>query len=302
MMSHHVYYQLARLGLLGLYVILPSLWPSRGALAPQAPAEPVSPTFKRKRATEPTPCAGLTHNPPCALCEHEATHPPPPPPGRPDPMPPPHRRPWASDTARPFCPHGGCAYRGWLGLGNLHAMGQPSGGPWRQVYWRSCHGSFLETHGTLFHGKRLSSVELIGRVLACLAEGLGIRATARVFEVAPNTVLGWRVEAAAHLQTFSCYFLCDVHGRQGQLDESYAVLRAVQAGHLSEAEAIQRLARSPSWVWTAMDPENKLLLVMDMGPRPLAMAQRVGHQVGQVWALDGVSLFLTDGFREYRAA
>jgi hypothetical protein len=26
------------------------------------------------------------------------------------------------------------------------------------------------------------------RVLACLAEGLGIRATARVFEVAPNTV------------------------------------------------------------------------------------------------------------------
>jgi hypothetical protein len=35
----------------------------------------------------------------------------------------------------------------------------------------------LETHGTLFHGKRLS-VELIVRVLACLAEGLGIRATA----------------------------------------------------------------------------------------------------------------------------
>jgi hypothetical protein len=26
-------------------------------------------------------------------------------------------------------------------------------------------------------------------VLACLAEGLGLRATARVFEVAPNTVL-----------------------------------------------------------------------------------------------------------------
>ena len=34
------------------------------------------------------------------------------------------------------------------------------------------------------------------RVLACLAEGLGMRATARVFEVDPNTVLGWLVEAA----------------------------------------------------------------------------------------------------------
>jgi len=60
----------------------------------------------------------------------------------------------------------------------------------------------LETHGTLFHGKRLS-VELIVRVLACLAEGLGIRATARVFEVDPNTVLSWLVEAAEQLPVFS---------------------------------------------------------------------------------------------------
>ena len=84
-----------------------------------------------------------------------------------------------------FCPHDGCDYRGWLGLGNLRANGHPSGGPWRQLYCRSCRGYFLETHGTMFHGKRLS-VERIVRVLACLAEGLGIRATARVFEVDAN--------------------------------------------------------------------------------------------------------------------
>jgi transposase-like protein len=50
-------------------------------------------------------------------------------------------------------------------------------------------------------------VELIVRVLACLAEGLGIRATAQVFEVDPNTVLPWLVEAAEHLCAFSCDFL-----------------------------------------------------------------------------------------------
>jgi hypothetical protein len=44
----------------------------------------------------------------------------------------------------------------------------------------------LETHGTIFHGKQ-AAVELIVRVVACLAEGLGIRATARVFEVNPTT-------------------------------------------------------------------------------------------------------------------
>lgn len=35
----------------------------------------------------------------------------------------------------------------------------------------------------------LQRVELIVRVLACLAEGLGIRAPARVCEVDPNTAL-----------------------------------------------------------------------------------------------------------------
>jgi len=46
-------------------------------------------------------------------------------------------------------------------------------------------------------------VELIVRVVACLAEGLGIRATARVFEVAPTTVLQWWVEAAEQLRAFA---------------------------------------------------------------------------------------------------
>jgi transposase-like protein len=61
-------------------------------------------------------------------------------------------------------------------------------------------GIFPEHHGTIFHRKR-ASVELIVRVLARLAEGLGIRATARVFEVALNTVLHWLVEAAEHLKS-----------------------------------------------------------------------------------------------------
>jgi IS1 family transposase len=156
-------------------------------------------------------------------------------------------------------------------------------------------------HGTILHGKRIA-VELIVQVLACLAEGLGIRATAGVFEVDANTVLQWLMEAVDQLQAFSRYFLCDVHVRQGQLDELYAVLRAVKDGELSEDEAIQCLERSPCWVWTALDPETKLLLVIDVGTRILAMAQCVVHQVVQVLAPDCVPLFLTDGFREYMTA
>jgi hypothetical protein len=183
----------------------------------------------------------------------------------------------------------------------LRANGHPSGGPWRQFHCTACDSYFLETHGTIFHGKQ-AAVELIVRVLACLAEGLGIRATARVFEVAPNTVLQWLVEAAEQLRAFSAYFLCDLHLEQLQLDELYTVLREVKDGNLSEDEAIRRLERSPYWVWTAMDPQSKLLVVMDVGTRTLAIAQRVVHQVTEVLAPGCVPLFVTDGLKEYGTA
>ncbi len=89
---------------------------------------------------------------------------------------------------------------------------------------------------------------------------------------------------------------------QLQLDELYAVLRELKAGEISDEEAIKRLERSPCWVWTAMDPKSKLLVVVDVGSRTLAMAQRVVHQVTQVLAPGCVLLFLTDGFKEYRTA
>jgi hypothetical protein len=195
MIPHHVYYQLAIVGCLWLCIILHYIWPSRDAVRLQLPNASVPPRFKRKRTSDPKPFEGLTQRPHCAACAYDTPHPTAPPPRRPDAMPPTNRRPCAIDTSMHCCPHAGCDYRGWLGLGNLRANGHPSGGPWRQLYCRSCDGYFLETHGTLLHGKRLA-VELIVRVLACLAEGLGIRATARVFEVDPNTVLQWLVEAA----------------------------------------------------------------------------------------------------------
>ena len=139
-------------------------------------------------------------------------------------------------------------------------------------------------------------------MLACLAEGLGIRATARVFDVAPNTVLDWLVEAAEQLRAFSAYVLCDLHVKQLQLDELYAVLSAVKEGTMSKAKAIKRLSRSPHWVWVAIDPVTKLLVAIDVGERTLAMAQRFVHQVAQVLAPDCTPLFLTDGFREYLTA
>jgi IS1 family transposase len=110
------------------------------------------------------------------------------------------------------------------------------------------------------------------------------------------------VEAAEQLKAFSAYFLRELPLKQVQLDELYAVLSAVKDGDMSAAEAIERLSRSPHWVWTAIDPESKLLLNVQVGDRTLAMAQAVLHQIAQLLAPGCVPLFLSDGYPHYLTA
>ena len=298
MVSPLFFYQLTLIALVWLCVMLHWMWPSDSAACPTLP-EPLPPRPKRKR--EPKPFVGLTTKPHCDACAHATDSRPQAPAAPPPRIVPIRGRRRQVDTSSHFCPNPDCAYRGWVGWGNLRANGHPDGSPWRQLLCVGCRRYFLETLGTLFHGKR-ASVELIVRVLACLAEGLGIRGTARVFEVDPNTVLQWLVEAAEQLQTFSHHVLHDVRVRQVQLDELFALLSAVKDGTVSEAEAIERLERSPQWVWVALDPESKLLLAINVGDRTLAMAQHMVHSVAQVLAPDCAPLFLTDGFREYMTA
>jgi transposase-like protein/IS1 family transposase len=250
---------------------------------------------------EPKPFAGYTRRPDCELCEQGME----PPPQMPD-APPPRMsftrgRRRQVETTGHFCPHTTCSYHGRVDWGNIRANGHPNGRRWRQLVCLSCHGYFLETQGTPFHGKQVDPHKLVWAI-AALAEGLGIRAVARVFETDPNTVLGWVVEAAEHLETFTRYHVRDLHVEQVQMDELFALLSAVKEGEVPEAEALTRLARSPQGVWVAMDPVCKLILAVDVGDRTLAMAQRLVHQVTRVLAPHCAPLFLTDGFRDYLTA
>jgi IS1 family transposase len=294
-----LFYQLLLVALALICFMIHVRWPDPSRVTPPRPLKPNKP--HRKRFEEPTPFTGYIHTPLCEAWELGADTRPkapgPPPPmltctrGR--------RR--TVDTHAHFCPAPGCAYRGWRGRGNIRANGHPGGQPWRQFQCVSCQGYFSETTGTLFSGKR-SAPDLIVHVMACLAEGLGIRGTARVFEIDANPVLQWLGEAAEQLEAFSAYFLHELQIKQVQLDELYAVLSAVRDGHSSEAEASERLSRSPHWVWSAIDPESKLLLRVQVGERTLMMAQAMLHQLTQLLAPGCVPLCLSDGYPHYLTA
>jgi IS1 family transposase/transposase-like protein len=286
------------IALLWLGVILYEQGIGNRAATSSTTRKPATPLQLRSRGPKPFP--GLVHKPPCAACEQG------PAPAQPVPLPPPPLstvpgRPRQVDTSTQFCPQPHCAYYGWVGRGNIRANGYPNGGRWRQFQCRSCKQYFLETHGTPLHGKRLAP-EVLVWAAGAVAEGLGIRAVARVFAVDPNTMLHWVAAVADQAVAFSRHFLHDVQSTQVQMDELFALLSAVRAGEVREEEALPRLSRSPCWVWVALDPATKLLLALAVGERTLAMAQCLVHQVAHVLAPDCVPLFLTDGFKEYLTA
>jgi hypothetical protein len=260
------------------------------------------PTRKRRREAqhsgEPKPFRGLSQKPICQECAKEKEEEQ----GKGGEEAPPkivsgRGRPAEVDTSQQFCPAEECRYYGWLGLGNIVANGHPSGGPWRQFYCRVCGRYFLETQGTVFFGRR-TAVPMMLLVLVALVEGLGIRAAGRVFGLDPNTVESWLVVAAKQMMGFAAYVMVDLELEQVQLDEIFATL-----GHLLEAGAgLGEAQASSSWLWTAMDPVSKLLLVMVVGEHTLAVAQVVVHQVKRRLAVHCLPVFLTDGLAHYKLA
>ena len=295
MVSHLFFYQLVLVALVWLCVMLHWAWPSDPATCPPTP-EPTPPLPKRHR--EPPPFAGLTTKPHCDACAATQC------PSPTDPLSPatPHRatrgRRRQVDTSTPFLPEPG------LCLSGLGRLGQ-SPRQWPSQWWSLaaaavCRLSRLfsrDPRHALAWQARLcrphrARHRVPGRGAGHPGHGAGVRGGPQH----RAAVVGRSGRAAA---AFSRHVLHDVRVTQVQLDELFALLSAVKDGAVSEAEAIERLERSPQWVWVAMDPESKLLLAIDVGDRTLAMAQRLVHHVAQVLAPDCAPLFLTDGFREW---
>jgi len=119
------------------------------------------------------------------------------------------------------------------------------------------------------HGTRVAPREAGVGGGARWAEGLGIRAVARVFEVDPNTVLQWlsRWRGGRPRALFPGISCTTCASRQVQLDELFALLSAVQANEVSEPEAITPAVTLPQLGLVALDPVRKLLLTIDVGDR-----------------------------------
>jgi len=140
----------------------------------------------------------------------------------------------------------------------------------RQMYQcKVCGQPFSETAGTPFFGLK-TPIQTVCLALQELAEGLGIRAVARIHGVEPDTVLAWLKKAGQHCDMLSAYMMRELHVTQVQLDELWTFVHKKERG-LTEWEKVHS-ERGDTWIWVACDAMHKLVIAVLVGERTEAEA------------------------------
>lgn len=99
-------------------------------------------------------------------------------------------------------------------------------GPHQTPFYRclKCGRLFSARHDNVFAGFHTDE-QTIYRVLKALAEGNGIRACARIFDIDKNTVALILEQAAAHCQRVSEHLIKEYHLEECQLDELWSFVK-----------------------------------------------------------------------------
>jgi len=125
-----------------------------------------------------------------------------------------------------------------------------------------CGQPFSETAGTPFADLK-TPVQTVCTALQELAEGLGVRAVARLRGVQPDTVLEWLKKAGQHCQLLSEYMMRELHVTQVQLDELWTFVRKKE--RMLKAWEMLHSEWGDTWVWVAFDPVHKLVIAVLVG-------------------------------------
>jgi transposase-like protein len=139
-----------------------------------------------------------------------------------------------------FCWNRHCPDYGKLDLGNIRRFGRTQAGTQR-YQCRTCHGTFVETIGTVFYGRHHCQ-EMIIECLALLAERNSLAAIHRVKGVKEETVVAWLHLAAQQVERIEAILLATYRLTRAQLDALWTYV-----GHKGEkGGARSRMIAAPS--------------------------------------------------------
>lgn len=124
-----------------------------------------------------------------------------------------------------YCPNKECKDYGLRNQGNIGKRGKYGKKKERQLlYCKTCGKRFAATKGTAFFGLHLPE-DRIRQIIHHAAEGVGVRATARLLGMDKDTVNRVILRAGEHCEQVLSSLLSSLRMREAQLDELWAFVK-----------------------------------------------------------------------------
>ncbi len=132
-----------------------------------------------------------------------------------------------------------------------------------------------------------------------LAEGMSIRATARVLDIDKDTICDWVSQLGEHCAKVAAYHFRNLHITECQLDELWTFVRKKEA-QLTPIEQMLSLY-GDAWIWVAFAPVSKLVPAWVAGKRTLSEGRKLVKCLKN--RLDGhIPFFTSDDLPHYADA
>lgn len=130
-----------------------------------------------------------------------------------------------SELESNFCPNEQCKDYGLRGQGNIASRGKYGKGKNRiLLYCRTCGKRFAATHASALFGLHLPP-KTIRQIVHHAAEGVGVRATARLLELDKDTVNRVILRAGEHCARVLSDLLTSLELTEAQLDELWSFVK-----------------------------------------------------------------------------
>ena len=124
-----------------------------------------------------------------------------------------------------FCPNTDCKDYGVRNQGNIGNRGKYGKNNERTLlYCRTCGTRFAATKATAFFGFHVSE-DMIRQIIHHAAEGVGVRATARLLGIDKDTVNRVILRVGEHCEVELKNLLCSLQMTEAQLDELWAFVK-----------------------------------------------------------------------------
>lgn len=205
------------------------------------------------------------------------------------------------DLSRFCCLNSQCPDFGRRDAGNLTVTGRlGKHRQYRLLSCRTCRARFSERKGTPLYRAHLPEAQVLS-ILDHIHEGCGVRKTARLVQVHPDTVS--RYSRAAGVQAHDAHAELVAHSpqtREVQMDEKWSFV-AKKEKNCDDEDPADRW-RGDCWDHVALDPEHRLVLAAIPGERTAETVQELVADVKERLGGRTPELITTDEYAPYSGA